>query len=115
MPRIEIAASFPKHEVRLVVLTDWQLFDTDNVLDRLRSESDGTGDAEPEVTRQQRDRDVARQALAAHGAPRDVLARQPQRQPEQRQREQRLAPVLAVGATGQAGDAGDEPGPEDTL
>ena len=33
----EIAASFPKHEVRLVVLTDWQLFDTDNVLDRLRS------------------------------------------------------------------------------
>lgn len=33
----EIAASFPKHEVRLVVLTDWQLFDTDNVLDRLRA------------------------------------------------------------------------------
>jgi len=33
----EIAASFPKHEVRLVVLTDWQLFDTDNVLERLRS------------------------------------------------------------------------------
>jgi len=33
----EIAASFPKHEVRVVVLTDWQLFDTDNVLDRLRS------------------------------------------------------------------------------
>jgi len=33
----EIAASFSKHEVRLVVLTDWQLFDTDNVLDRLRS------------------------------------------------------------------------------
>jgi hypothetical protein len=33
----EIAASFPKHEIRLVVLTDWQLFDTDNVLDRLRS------------------------------------------------------------------------------
>ena len=33
----EVAASFPKHEVRLVVLTDWQLFDTDNVLDRLRS------------------------------------------------------------------------------
>ncbi len=32
-----LAASFPKHEVRLVVLTDWQLFDTDNVLDRLRS------------------------------------------------------------------------------
>jgi hypothetical protein len=30
-----IAASFPKHEVRLVVLTDWQLFDTDNVFDRL--------------------------------------------------------------------------------
>ena len=33
----EIAASFPKHEVRLVVLTDWQLFDTDNALDRLHS------------------------------------------------------------------------------
>jgi hypothetical protein len=33
----EIAASFPKHEVRLVLLTDWQLFDTDNVLERLRS------------------------------------------------------------------------------
>jgi len=33
----EIAARFPKHEVRLVVLTDWQLFDTDNVLDRLHS------------------------------------------------------------------------------
>lgn len=33
----EIAASFPKHEVRLVVLTDWQLFDTDNVLERLHS------------------------------------------------------------------------------
>ena len=33
----KIAMSFPKHEVRLVVLTDWQLFDTDNVLDRLRS------------------------------------------------------------------------------
>ena len=32
-----ITASFPKHEVRLVVLTDWQLFDTDNVLKRLRS------------------------------------------------------------------------------
>lgn len=32
----EIAGSFPKHEVRLVVLTDWQLFDTDNVLERLR-------------------------------------------------------------------------------
>ena len=32
----EIAAGFPKHEVRLVVLTDWQLFDTDNVFDRLR-------------------------------------------------------------------------------
>lgn len=32
----ELAASFPKHEVRLVVLTDWQLFDTDNVLERLR-------------------------------------------------------------------------------
>jgi len=31
----EIAVSFPRHEVRLVVLTDWQLFDTDNVLDRL--------------------------------------------------------------------------------
>jgi len=31
----KIAASFPKHEVRLVVLTDWQLFD--NVLDRLHS------------------------------------------------------------------------------
>lgn len=33
----EIAAGFPKHEVRLVVLTDWQLFDTDNLIDRLRS------------------------------------------------------------------------------
>ena len=33
----EIAARFPKHEVRLVVLTDWQLFDTDNVLKRLRN------------------------------------------------------------------------------
>ena len=33
----EIAASFPKHEVRLVVLTDWQLFDTDNILERLRN------------------------------------------------------------------------------
>lgn len=33
----EIATSLPKHEVRLVVLTDWQLFDTDNILDRLRS------------------------------------------------------------------------------
>ncbi len=33
----EIATSFPKYEVRVVVLTDWQLFDTDNVLDRLRS------------------------------------------------------------------------------
>ena len=33
----EIAMSFPKHEVRLVVLTDWQLFDTDNVLNQLRS------------------------------------------------------------------------------
>ena len=32
----EIAASFPKHEVRLVVLSDWQLFDTDNVLEQLR-------------------------------------------------------------------------------
>lgn len=32
-----IAASFSKHEVRLVVLTDWQLFDTDDVLNRLRS------------------------------------------------------------------------------
>lgn len=32
----EIAGSFQKHEVRLVVLTDWQLFDTDNVLERLR-------------------------------------------------------------------------------
>ena len=33
----QIAASFPKHEVRLVVLSDWQLFDTDNILDRLRA------------------------------------------------------------------------------
>ena len=33
----EIATQYPKHEVRLVVLTDWQLFDTDNILDRLRS------------------------------------------------------------------------------
>ncbi|MET4781617.1 hypothetical protein [Glaciihabitans sp. UYNi722] len=33
----EIAVSLPKHEVRLVVLTDWQLFDNDNILDRLRS------------------------------------------------------------------------------
>ena len=33
----EIAARFPKHEVRLVVLTDWQLFDPDNILERLRS------------------------------------------------------------------------------
>ncbi|MEC5152437.1 hypothetical protein [Cryobacterium sp. GrIS_2_6] len=33
----DIAARFPKHEVRLVVLTDWQLFDTDNVLERLRN------------------------------------------------------------------------------
>jgi hypothetical protein len=33
----EMAASFPKHEVRIVVLTDWQLFDTENVFDRLRS------------------------------------------------------------------------------
>lgn len=33
----DIAAHFPKHEVRLVVLTDWQLFDTDNVLERLHN------------------------------------------------------------------------------
>ena len=32
----ETAVRFPKHEVRLVVLTDWELLDTDNVLDRLR-------------------------------------------------------------------------------
>lgn len=30
-----VAARFPNHEVRLVVLTDWQLFDTDNHLERL--------------------------------------------------------------------------------
>ncbi|TFD27343.1 hypothetical protein [Cryobacterium lyxosi] len=32
----QIAANFPKHEVRLVVLTDWQLFDIDNILEQLR-------------------------------------------------------------------------------
>ena len=31
----EIAAQYPKHEVRLVILTDWELFDSDGYIQRL--------------------------------------------------------------------------------
>ena len=47
---------------------------------------------EPHVAREQRDRDEARQPLAAHGAPGDVLAHQPDRQRRAARREQRRRP-----------------------
>ena len=65
-------------------------------------------DGEPHVAREQAHGDEARQAAAAHGAPRDVLLHQPRREAEQPGAEERRAPGRGAAPTSAGADHGEQ-------